>query len=91
VSEHLDVDPEFGGEPTDVLSVLLRRSLNAIGLNPDAADRGNPELLALRQIKRRVGVKRSEKAFIADVYVTTDGLMYVSDWNGGMHVLQYEG
>lgn len=27
----------------------------------------------------------------ADVYVTTDGLMYVSDWNAGMHVLQYEG
>jgi hypothetical protein len=26
-----------------------------------------------------------------DAYVTTDGLMYVSDWNGGMHVLQYEG
>ncbi|PYQ73914.1 MAG: hypothetical protein DMG04_12140 [Acidobacteria bacterium] len=26
-----------------------------------------------------------------DVYVTTDGLMYVTDWNGGMHVLQYEG
>ena len=26
-----------------------------------------------------------------DVYVTTDGLMYVSDWNSGMHVLQYEG
>jgi hypothetical protein len=26
-----------------------------------------------------------------DVYVTTDGLMYVSDWNGGVHVLQYEG
>ena len=26
-----------------------------------------------------------------DVHVTTDGLMYVSDWNGGMHVLQYEG
>ena len=27
----------------------------------------------------------------ADVYVATDGLLYVSDWNGGMHVLQYEG
>jgi hypothetical protein len=27
----------------------------------------------------------------ADVYVTTDGLMYVSDWNAGVHVLQYEG
>jgi hypothetical protein len=27
----------------------------------------------------------------ADVYVTTDGVMYVSDWNAGLHVLQYEG
>jgi hypothetical protein len=27
----------------------------------------------------------------ADVYVTREGLIYVSDWNGGMHVLQYEG
>jgi hypothetical protein len=26
----------------------------------------------------------------ADVYVTTDGVMYVSDWNAGLHVLQYE-
>jgi hypothetical protein len=26
-----------------------------------------------------------------DVLVTTDGLMYVSDWNAGLHVLQYEG
>jgi hypothetical protein len=25
-----------------------------------------------------------------DAYVAPDGLMYVSDWNGGMHVLQYE-
>jgi hypothetical protein len=27
----------------------------------------------------------------ADIYVTTDGLMYVSDWNAGLNVLQYEG
>ncbi len=27
----------------------------------------------------------------ADVYVTTDGLMYVSDWNAGLHVLRWEG
>ena len=27
----------------------------------------------------------------ADVYVATDGLLYVSDWNAGMNVLQYEG
>ena len=26
-----------------------------------------------------------------DVYVTPQGLMYVSDWNAGLHVLQYEG
>jgi hypothetical protein len=27
----------------------------------------------------------------ADIYVATDGLLYVSDWNAGIHVLQYEG
>jgi hypothetical protein len=27
----------------------------------------------------------------ADVYVTTEGLMYVSDWNAGLNVLQFEG
>jgi hypothetical protein len=26
----------------------------------------------------------------ADVYVTTEGLMYVSDWNAGLNVLQFE-
>ena len=26
-----------------------------------------------------------------DAYVTPDGLMYVSDWNAGMHVLEYKG
>jgi hypothetical protein len=27
----------------------------------------------------------------ADVYVTPEGLIYVSDWNAGLNVLQYEG
>jgi len=27
----------------------------------------------------------------ADIYVTTMGLLYVSDWNGGLNVLQYAG
>jgi len=27
----------------------------------------------------------------ADIYVTADGLMFVSDWNAGLNVLQYEG
>ena len=26
-----------------------------------------------------------------DAYVATNGLMYVSDWNAGMHVLEYQG
>src|SRR2546430_3125774 len=70
--EHLDVDPEFGGVPTDFFNVLIGRALAAVGVDRDAADRGNPELKALRQIKRRIGVKRSDKAFVADVYVTTE-------------------
>jgi hypothetical protein len=27
----------------------------------------------------------------ADIYVTPEGLIYLSDWNAGLHVLQYEG
>jgi hypothetical protein len=27
----------------------------------------------------------------ADLLVTTEGLVYVTDWNAGLHVLQYEG
>ena len=30
-------------------------------------------------------------AMTCDCYVTRDGLMYVSDWNAGMHVLQFDG
>jgi len=30
-------------------------------------------------------------ALTCDCHVTKEGLMYVSDWNGGMHVMQYEG
>jgi len=27
----------------------------------------------------------------ADINVQPNGLMYVTDWNAGLHVLQYEG
>jgi hypothetical protein len=30
-------------------------------------------------------------ALTCDCYVTAEGLMYVTDWNAGLHVLQYEG
>ena len=30
-------------------------------------------------------------AMTCDCYVTPEGLMYVSDWNAGMHVLQFDG
>jgi hypothetical protein len=26
-----------------------------------------------------------------DCYVTPSGLMYVSDWNAGLHVMQFDG
>src|SRR5258708_37547294 len=31
------------------------------------------------------------EAKTADIYVTRDGLIYASDWNAGLHVLEYEG
>jgi hypothetical protein len=27
----------------------------------------------------------------ADIFVTKEGLIYTSDWNAGLNVLQYEG
>jgi hypothetical protein len=30
-------------------------------------------------------------AMSCDVYVASDGVMYVTDWNGGVHVLEYRG
>ena len=41
-----------------------------------------------RMIDPRPNVARAAKS--ADVYVTPEGLLYVSDWNGGLHVLQYD-
>ena len=40
-------------------------------------------------IDPRPNVALAAKA--ADILVTTDGLVYVSDWNSGLNVLQYEG
>jgi hypothetical protein len=42
-----------------------------------------------RLIDPRPNVSLAAKT--ADIFVTTDGLMYVSDWNAGLNVLQYEG
>lgn len=42
-----------------------------------------------RLIDPRPGVTKAAKS--ADLFVTTEGLIYVSDWNGGMHVLEYQG
>ena len=71
VREHLDVDSEFGGPSTGLLA-NLRSGMAAFGLDLFAADRSDPELIALRQLKKRIGVKRSDKAYVVDVYVTTE-------------------
>ena len=67
--ERLDVDPEFGGPQVGV-TAAARRALGAIGINLE--DTTDLELTALRQLKRRIGAKRSDKAFVVDVFVTTE-------------------
>jgi hypothetical protein len=42
-----------------------------------------------RMVDPRPNVTHAAKT--CDAYVRPDGLMYVSDWNGGIHVLEYEG
>ena len=42
-----------------------------------------------RLIDPRPNVALAAKS--ADVYVSTDGLMYVTDWNAGLNVLEYHG
>jgi succinoglycan biosynthesis transport protein ExoP len=70
--EHLDTDPEFGGQPVGILAAVLRNSLGVLGIDLDAAERADPVLKALRQLKKRLGVKRSDKAFVVDVYLSSD-------------------
>ena len=42
-----------------------------------------------RMVDPRPNVAHAAKT--CDVLVRPDGLMYVTDWNGGLHVLEYEG
>ena len=69
VREHLDTDPEFGGAAIG-LAGFARNALATIGIGGEG---GDAELKALRQLKKRIGVKRSDKAFVAEVYVTSEG------------------
>jgi hypothetical protein len=45
--------------------------------------------LPAKMLDPRPNVTRS--ALTCDCYVTAEGLVYVTDWNAGLHVLQYEG
>jgi hypothetical protein len=45
--------------------------------------------LPKRLIDPRPNIARAAKS--ADIYVTTEGLMYVTDWNAGLNILQYQG
>jgi uncharacterized protein involved in exopolysaccharide biosynthesis/Mrp family chromosome partitioning ATPase len=68
--EHLDTDPEFGGRRTSGLGHMVRTYLARFGIKADLAV--DPQLKALRLLKTRVAVKRSDKAFVVDVYVTSE-------------------
>jgi polysaccharide biosynthesis transport protein len=67
--ERLDTDPEFGGPSSD-LAGMISRAVAPFGLNLDG-DGTDPELKALRALKKKIGAKRSDKAYVVDVYVTT--------------------
>jgi polysaccharide biosynthesis transport protein len=69
--ENLDSDSEFGGPPIG-LSAALRNGLGALGVNLDGAGGNDSELKALRQLKRRIGAKRSDKAYVVDIFVTAE-------------------
>lgn len=69
VRERLDADPEFGGAPVGLLG-LVQNGLATVGI--DLGGGSDTELKALRQLKKRIGVKRADKAFVVDVYVTTE-------------------
>lgn len=69
VRQRLDTDPEFGGLPVGLLGVV-QNGLTALGI--DLGGSTDAELKALRQLKKRIGVKRADKAFVVDVYVTTE-------------------
>jgi hypothetical protein len=45
--------------------------------------------LPAKMLDPRPNVTRS--ALTCDCYVTAEGLIYVTDWNAGLHVLQYDG
>ena len=68
----LATDAEFGAEPDSLLGQLKNQLANLIGLGDQDAGDADPELKALRVLKRRVTAKRSDKAFVVDVFVTTD-------------------
>ena len=57
----IDHRSESRGSPADV-----------VGIGADNSDRGDPQLKALRQLRKRLGVKRSDKAFVVDIYVSSD-------------------
>jgi succinoglycan biosynthesis transport protein ExoP len=67
--EDLGSDPEFGGAPTGITASAYR-GLAALGVRIESE--GDGELKALRALKRRVAAKRSDKAYVVDVHVTTN-------------------
>lgn len=65
--ESLGADPEFNGTPTELVDEI-RQSVRAWWLNPEPSD---PELEALRELRRRVDARRTERTYVMDVNVTS--------------------
>ena len=65
----------FDADPTPTVPAELKESFSYIP--------------GLQLVDTHTGVALAPQS--CDVYVRPDGLIYVSDWNAGLHVLQYEG
>lgn len=63
-------DPEFGAEP-DGLAGILAQMTRAIGLGKPTATEAAREAVTLRNLRKKLGIKRADKALVIDVLVTS--------------------
>lgn len=63
-------DPEFGAEP-DGFAGVLSQMTRAFGLGKSAATEEAREAVTLRNLRRKLGIKRADKALVIDVMVTS--------------------
>ncbi len=70
-TEHLVTDPEFGAGGGSKLANLISLLRTAVGLKPKPSPAGDAAAGALRQLRRDVSAKRTERTYVVDLMVET--------------------